>query len=243
MLKIFRKIRQQLLSENNFSKYLLYAAGEILLVMIGILLALQVNNWNEHRKNVHKEQTYLQNIKSDLAIELENLRAMDKELIYRISLFKTIDTSFYIWGYMQNEIVPDIDLDKIGKRMVFKRGKATRLKKGTYDAIKDNGEIRLIRNEQIYLNIQEIYEGHSTSQESNYETLKKMEFELGLKYSKELKYMTLKELFFEHPDKEQILADLAFYYTQFMLRHIDLRKLMSSIESTVELIDKELSEI
>ena len=51
MIKFFRKIRQRLLTENKFSKYLLYAIGEIALVMIGILLALQVNDWNENKKN------------------------------------------------------------------------------------------------------------------------------------------------------------------------------------------------
>ncbi len=50
MIKFFRQIRQQLLSENKTGKYLKYAIGEIILVMIGILLALQVNNWNEIRK-------------------------------------------------------------------------------------------------------------------------------------------------------------------------------------------------
>ncbi|RYM34916.1 hypothetical protein ERX46_05945 [Brumimicrobium glaciale] len=50
MIKFFRKFRQRMLIENKFGKYLLYATGEILLVMIGILLALQVNNWNENRK-------------------------------------------------------------------------------------------------------------------------------------------------------------------------------------------------
>ncbi len=49
MINFFRKIRHTFLSENKFSKYLLYAIGEIALVMIGILLALQVNNWNTQR--------------------------------------------------------------------------------------------------------------------------------------------------------------------------------------------------
>ena len=48
MLRIFRKIRQRMLPDNKFSKYLLYAIGEILLVVIGILIALQVSNWNEN---------------------------------------------------------------------------------------------------------------------------------------------------------------------------------------------------
>ncbi len=50
MLKFFRKIRQKLIEEDNIRKYLLYAIGEIILVVIGILIALQVNNWNEKRK-------------------------------------------------------------------------------------------------------------------------------------------------------------------------------------------------
>ena len=51
MIKFFRKIRQRLLTENKFSKYLIYSIGEIVLVVIGILLALQVNNWNEGKKD------------------------------------------------------------------------------------------------------------------------------------------------------------------------------------------------
>ena len=51
MIKSFRRARQKLLKDNRFPKYLVYAFGEIALVMIGILLALQVNNWNEGRKN------------------------------------------------------------------------------------------------------------------------------------------------------------------------------------------------
>jgi hypothetical protein len=50
MLHFFRQIRQRLLTDNKFSKYLLYAVGEILLVVIGILVALQIDNWNEERK-------------------------------------------------------------------------------------------------------------------------------------------------------------------------------------------------
>ncbi|MBT8306228.1 MAG: hypothetical protein KJN85_04770, partial [Maribacter sp.] len=50
MIKFFRKIRQQLLIENRTGKYLLYAIGEIVLVVIGILIALQINNWNEEKK-------------------------------------------------------------------------------------------------------------------------------------------------------------------------------------------------
>ena len=51
MLRFLRRVRQRLLAENGFRKYLLYAIGEILLVVIGILIALQINNWNEEKKH------------------------------------------------------------------------------------------------------------------------------------------------------------------------------------------------
>ncbi|MFC4721240.1 DUF6090 family protein [Geojedonia litorea] len=65
MIKIFRKLRQQLLTQNKFSKYLFYAIGEIILVVIGILLALQINNWNELRKDRIREQAMLKNLQTD----------------------------------------------------------------------------------------------------------------------------------------------------------------------------------
>ena len=67
MIKFFRKIRQRLLTENKFSKYLLYAIGEILLVVIGILIALQIDNLNEKRKAIIKTENYLVEILKDLA--------------------------------------------------------------------------------------------------------------------------------------------------------------------------------
>ena len=50
MIRFFRTIRQRILMENKFNKYLLYAIGEILLVVVGILLALQIDTWNEQKK-------------------------------------------------------------------------------------------------------------------------------------------------------------------------------------------------
>jgi len=74
MLKIFRKIRAQLLTQNKFSKYLLYAIGEIVLVVIGILIALSINNWNSERINRKQEKEYLSRLVVDLEKDLDNLQ-------------------------------------------------------------------------------------------------------------------------------------------------------------------------
>ena len=69
MIKFFRNIRQRLLTENlpaskagNFSKYLIYALGEIVLVVIGILIALSINNWNQERVSKDKAYSFLNQI-------------------------------------------------------------------------------------------------------------------------------------------------------------------------------------
>ncbi|MAU16125.1 MAG: hypothetical protein CMH46_11370 [Muricauda sp.] len=71
MIKFFRKIRKNLLSENKFSKYLLYAIGEIVLVIIGILIALQINNKNEQRKSENKIVSILKEVQNDLGLDIQ----------------------------------------------------------------------------------------------------------------------------------------------------------------------------
>ncbi|WP_232778340.1 DUF6090 family protein [Salegentibacter sediminis] len=77
MIKIFRKIRLSLLTEKRFTKYLFYALGEIILVVIGILIALAINNANQNRINNNYEQTYLLGLEQ----EFETSRSKLKELI------------------------------------------------------------------------------------------------------------------------------------------------------------------
>jgi hypothetical protein len=66
MIKFFRQIRQNMIKENRTSKYLLYAIGEIILVVIGILIALQINNWNENQKAETTEIYVLKEVLSNL---------------------------------------------------------------------------------------------------------------------------------------------------------------------------------
>ena len=78
-------MRQNLLKHGQVSKYLLYAIGEIALVMIGILLALQVNNWNENRKLAHLEKQYLYALEEEFILNFEKLKSLDTLLGHQLS--------------------------------------------------------------------------------------------------------------------------------------------------------------
>jgi hypothetical protein len=72
MISFFRKIRQSLIQANTVTRYLAYAIGEIVLVVIGILIALQVNNWNEQRKAKIKSYSYLKRLNEDMEVILKD---------------------------------------------------------------------------------------------------------------------------------------------------------------------------
>lgn len=73
MFNFFRKIRKRLIDSSSTRRYILYAIGEIFLVMIGILLALQVNNWNEQRRDRDKELIIINSLKQELEANKEYL--------------------------------------------------------------------------------------------------------------------------------------------------------------------------
>ena len=107
MIKFFRKIRYTLMQTGKSGKYFQYAIGEIILVVIGILIALQINNWNENRKINKVEATYLKNIHRDLEDQLASIDIQidyEKGYCAAVSKIKSdfaknsvfiIDSSFY----------------------------------------------------------------------------------------------------------------------------------------------------
>lgn len=106
MIRFFRKIRQKLITENIFSKYMLYAIGEIILVVVGILIALQINTWNENSKQTVEERRILANLRTDFisdTIQLgQNIRATIKrdsalsEILEIIALKGDFDTQKFV---------------------------------------------------------------------------------------------------------------------------------------------------
>ena len=139
MIKFFRKIRQKLLNENKFSKYLIYAIGEIILVVIGILIALAVNTQNEQRKEIKQEQIILKQLNDDYKanlVQLENKIEMRN---------KIISQSLDILNMASNSST--ISTDSLTIRF------ATLFMDPTFDPIDINlestGNIKLIRNDSL----------------------------------------------------------------------------------------------
>ena len=115
MLKFFRRIRKKIVYTGNPSKYIVYAVGEILLIVMGILIALQVSNWNEGKKLTQKEINTLQDLRTDLLQNISNnhsgietnmqdiehlkviLRHFENELPYSETLNMSFGIAFQHW--------------------------------------------------------------------------------------------------------------------------------------------------
>ncbi len=154
MFKFFRRIRRSLIAESKTGKYLAYAAGEVVLVVIGILIALQLNNWNSDRIDGIKEQGFVVNLKRDLSNQLEAIdRQLRDEALYSRSAKGVLDA--YMGG---DEIAWDsTQIDAVANLCVRTTFVITN---PTYTELISSGNIDLIRNEymkdQIILYYQEL---------------------------------------------------------------------------------------
>ncbi len=119
MLKLFRRERMKSSSEGNVKNYLIYAFGEILLIMIGILLALQINNWNQNRIERKKESKALTDLFEEFKLnkqrieEKQNLRIdVVPELEKYINLLSKGEANhkeFKKFHSLEYKILPSLD--------------------------------------------------------------------------------------------------------------------------------------
>ncbi|OIQ41889.1 MAG: hypothetical protein BM563_00840 [Bacteroidetes bacterium MedPE-SWsnd-G1] len=103
MIKFFRKIRQQLLSEGKTRKYFKYAIGEIVLVVIGILIALQINNWNEAKKSKTNVIQLMENVQKELILNINKANAIIAKSIERDDILHKINNKIYTREDYKNE--------------------------------------------------------------------------------------------------------------------------------------------
>ncbi|MFH6768800.1 DUF6090 family protein [Gaetbulibacter aquiaggeris] len=148
MIKFFRKIRQKLLAENKISKYLLYAVGEIILVVIGILIALQINNWNEINKTHIIEINTLKELRSDLE---QNRIEINGHIT---ALENCVKSNKVILHYMENKLPYNDSLDfhfsTLYPFIAFAPVQTT------FDNLSQNG-IKLISNDSLRNQISKLY--------------------------------------------------------------------------------------
>ena len=147
MIKFFRKIREQLLVENKTGRYFKYAIGEIILVVIGILIALQINNWNEERKNSIKEKQFLTSFKNDLLTNINEL-----ERVIEKSEFTSMNADSVI--RIHKNTIQDVPLYKlIGQIMAGTGFTVYTSREGTMKDILGSGSLDIIKNDSIRLAI------------------------------------------------------------------------------------------
>jgi len=153
MINFFRKIRQNLLSEGKTGKYLKYAIGEILLVVIGILIALSINNWNEKAKNKRIEINYLIRISKDLENDLlefektkETAQQRNDRVIFLQHAIEDVDLVRKSSDYFVNSIVM--------------AGYTYRpsISNHSFDELKSSGRLALIQNEELRVSIAKYYD-------------------------------------------------------------------------------------
>jgi hypothetical protein len=141
MIKYFRKIRQNLLLESKTGKYLKYAIGEIILVVIGILIALQINTWNEERINKNKETKILTVLLSDFQETIENLK---EALDYYPYLVKRLETQINYIGYDKDFFSQEMKDTLSG--IFFPN---TKIIQGSLQIILSSENLQLITNEKL----------------------------------------------------------------------------------------------
>jgi hypothetical protein len=107
MINFFRKIRKKLADDNKPFKYMRYAVGEIVLVVIGILIALQINNWNEDRKDAQKGIKILEELAINIEYNIENI----EKYIRRAERFN--EYSDYVIKVLEGAIPYSDSLDNI----------------------------------------------------------------------------------------------------------------------------------
>jgi hypothetical protein len=152
-MKFFRKIRKSLILEGGLKRYTAYAIGEILLIMIGVLLACQVSKWNENRNNKRAETIYYQNIKRQL-IEDKGLisRNIEYNDRYLVQFRKAV-------GIIETKDLSQADTLAAYALNLFRYSDFHRVN-NIYETLLQSGQLKLIQNNNILEELQRLEESY-----------------------------------------------------------------------------------
>lgn len=251
MIKFFRKIRQNLLSEGKTGKYLKYAVGEIVLVVIGILIALQINNWNEQRKINKAEIEILQNLKNELKVNLLGLAVIHdrhknelKDGVYLLNLFGTdvsntsvskLDSLIFNAlsgfsfeakdGYI-NSLISSNKIDYIKNAEL--KSYISSFESMVLDASQEDGYIRRLLNERFWPATDGKLSGlNGLATSGRYEEFPKGSYESDYVW------------FFSNREMEDLLANIVSWKKENVL---DEQMFKINIERMIQIIETELNE-
>ena len=152
-MKLFRGIRQSLIKEGNLKKYLLYAVGEILLVMIGISLAFQVSNWDNNRIKKNAENKYYESLRDQIADDSDIIWQQIHFNNRYLAEFKYINeiiennerSKMDTLGLLVRNLTQYSDLDRQGN---------------IYETMVNSGQINLLQNDEIVNGIRDLEENY-----------------------------------------------------------------------------------
>ena len=145
MIKFFRKIRYDLMEKNKTGKYLKYAIGEIILVVVGILIALQINNINNNKQERKVEQQYLLSLQTEFKTNLKKINSCLKENKERID---AVEIMLSLFDINVRDTISDNAISDIFYSVIS--GEATYMpSKGVLTDIISSGNLNLIQNAQL----------------------------------------------------------------------------------------------
>lgn len=149
MINFFRRTRKQLFTENRFIKYLFYAIGEIVLVVIGILIALQINNWNNRRIEKEEEKKSYSNIKRQIEDDRNELMDVKAFNTYFSSTYKHANKIIRARDYTKSDSLAIMAMG-LSQYSVFNRSG------NIYETLVNSGNIKLLKNDEITSLIQQL---------------------------------------------------------------------------------------
>ena len=152
MIKFFRKIRYNYMEKNKTGKYFKYAIGEIILVVIGILIALQINNWNENRKHAIAEKEFFKSINDDLNQDLEFITYVQAYIKPKIDAYKLLN-SIYSNDYESNKT----QIDSLMSIYLFSGQRTFYPVSGAFKSAIAGNEINTYRQKKSIQNIIKLY--------------------------------------------------------------------------------------
>ncbi|MBK8228840.1 MAG: hypothetical protein IPK70_16890 [Flavobacteriales bacterium] len=142
-MKLFNRVRQRLLGDGQLKRYLLYAFGEIILVVIGILIALQLNTWKADQRDRASEKVHLENLREDLRLQMEVIRT---QMVHDSTMILQADTAmtFFSGGMSLGDLERRLyGSTKLGWRKTFVASDAT------FKVLLSTGGMNLIGSPQL----------------------------------------------------------------------------------------------